>query len=179
MVAPPRGLETNNSQTSTQLIGQDLHEIHTIRAGQSVVFECNAIGQPRPRVRWFRFVGSTLGGATGGTNIQLSSDGGENESDTSTEIDDKNVQYGGQTDATNAGHRQHSYADYRKQYKMQQIGSKIMSHNNIMHQLDGSQFKSIISRMDTQFAFGDSLQRIELRSTPISTGNLPGKSNLL
>lgn len=30
------------------------HELDIVRAGQSVAFECNAAGQPRPRVRWYR-----------------------------------------------------------------------------------------------------------------------------
>lgn len=36
-------------------------EVQVIRAGQPVMFECGAAGQPRPRIRWFRLSQSSAG----------------------------------------------------------------------------------------------------------------------
>lgn len=46
---------STNKQTKNKhsTIGNG-HEFDIIKAGQSAAFECNAAGQPRPRVRWFR-----------------------------------------------------------------------------------------------------------------------------
>lgn len=154
-LAPSRGTERNNNST----IGTGQAELETARAGQWVSFECNAAGQPRPRVRWYRL--APAGGAF------------------------KQQQKLAQTGAGAAAMRsliQHQAAALTTNNEQLTIGlhnnnnlHNLRSNNNHHHhhqllQLDESQIRSALLQLDANPALGDSIHRVELTAAGAGAG---------
>lgn len=59
--------ERLNSSSARFQVMPNGNELHVARAGSSLVLECNASAQPRPRIRWFRW--APLGGASNGQSV--------------------------------------------------------------------------------------------------------------
>lgn len=70
VVLPPVKLKWLNSSSTSQpdeSVGQQLlangNQLDTLRAGQSLAWECAASSQPRPRIRWFKLTLAASSGA--------------------------------------------------------------------------------------------------------------------
>lgn len=61
---------TEEQANVTSLIGAGMHELRTIRVGQTAVFECAAAAQPQPRIRWFKLV-AARGAPSGGRHRNM------------------------------------------------------------------------------------------------------------